>query len=205
MAELIAGALDFDAELVESLGPEEIDTFTELDLFLQQVALVADVDRLDPDADTVTLMTLHNAKGLEFPVVYIAGMEDGLFPLSHAFDDPETLEEERRLFYVGITRAEDKLTLTWARQRRRAGDFTYGSLSSFVEAIPEEHLDERRSARLRQMERSTPHRGGSRRGSYAGSGSSYGGVEPEEASQEAAADPVPGGPLAGHGRNRVFL
>ncbi len=180
VAELIAGALDFDAELVESLDTDDIDTFTELDLFLQQVALVADVDRLDPDADTVTLMTLHNAKGLEFPVVYIAGMEDGLFPLSHAFDDPATLEEERRLFYVGITRAEDKLSLLWARQRRRAGDFTYGSLSSFVEAVPEEHLEERRSRRLRQGESSTPHRRTGRRRPA--------GVpdrpEPEDASQE---------------------
>ena len=74
--------LDFDAELLRAtVEPTTIDTFTELDLYLQQVALVADVDRLDPDADAVTLMTLHNAKGLEFPVVFIAGMEEGLFPL----------------------------------------------------------------------------------------------------------------------------
>ena len=79
--ELIAGALDFDAELLEE---EELpaDRFTELDLFPQRVSLVADVDLHDPDADSVTLMTLHNAKGLEFPVVFISGMEDGLFPLS---------------------------------------------------------------------------------------------------------------------------
>ncbi len=158
VAELIAGALDFDAELAETLGAEEVDTFTELDLFLQQVALVADVDRLDPDADAVTLMTLHNAKGLEFPVVYIAGLEDGLFPLSRAYDEPAALEEERRLFYVGITRAEDTLSLIWARQRRRAGDFTYGTLSSFVEAIPDELLDARVSDRLRLVQDSTPHR-----------------------------------------------
>ncbi len=159
VAELIAGALDFNAEVAETLGADDIDSFTELDLFLQQVALVADVDRLDPNADTATLMTLHNAKGLEFPVVYIGGMEDGLFPLSRAFDDPATLEEERRLFYVGITRAEDVLSLTWARQRRRAGDFTYGTLSSFVEGVPEELLDERKSERLGLMSQSTPHRG----------------------------------------------
>ncbi|MEQ8328971.1 MAG: UvrD-helicase domain-containing protein [Longimicrobiales bacterium] len=162
VAELVAGALDFDADLAETLGAEDVDTFTELDLFLQQVALVADVDRLDPDADTVTLMTLHNAKGLEFPVVYIAGLEDGLFPLSRAFDDPATLEEERRLFYVGITRAEDTLSLSWARQRRRAGDFTYGTLSSFLEGVPDELVDERRSERLRLMSQSTPHHRGSR-------------------------------------------
>jgi DNA helicase-2/ATP-dependent DNA helicase PcrA len=159
VAELIAGALDFDVEVVYGAPDDDLDTFTELDLFLQQVALVADVDQLDPDADTVTLMTLHNAKGLEFPVVYIAGMEDGLFPLSRAYDHPDTLEEERRLFYVGITRAEEKLNLTWARQRRRAGDFTYGTLSSFLDALPAELREERMSDRLRIAAASTPHRG----------------------------------------------
>ncbi len=140
--ELIAGALDYNAELLEEQEEEDFDHFTELDLFLQQVALVADVDRHDPDADAVTMMTLHNAKGLEFPVVFISGLEDGLFPLSRAYDEPAELEEERRLFYVGITRAEDKLFLTHARQRRRAGDIMYGRLSPFVEAIPE-HLVEK--------------------------------------------------------------
>jgi DNA helicase-2/ATP-dependent DNA helicase PcrA len=158
VAELIAGVLDFDASQSPGFEPEEIDTFSELDLFLQEVALVADIDKLEPDAETVTLMTLHNAKGLEFPVVFIAGLEEGLFPLTRAYDAADTLEEERRLFYVGITRAEDKLSLTWARQRRRAGDFTYGSLSSFTEAIPEEILDRRKSRRLDAMRHSTPHR-----------------------------------------------
>jgi DNA helicase-2/ATP-dependent DNA helicase PcrA len=142
--ELIAGALDFDAELLEE---EELprDRFTELDLYLQRVALVAEVDLHDPHADCVTLMTLHNAKGLEFPVVFISGLEDGLFPLSRAYDDPDSLEEERRLFYVGITRAEDKLYLTHARQRRRAGEFMMGRLSPFADAI-EEHLTEVRTS-----------------------------------------------------------
>ena len=166
VAELIAGAVDFDASLIQGMDEDDMDTFTELDLFLQQVALVADVDRLDPDADTVTLMTLHNAKGLEFPLVFIAGVEEGLFPLGRAYDDPESLEEERRLFYVGITRAEDKLSLTWARQRRRAGDFNYNTLSSFVEAVPEELLQERQTRRLRLGRQSTPHRGRRRRRAY---------------------------------------
>ena len=134
--ELIAGALDYNAELLEELEGETLDHFTELDLFLQQVALVADVDHHDPDADAVTLMTLHNAKGLEFPVVFISGLEDGLFPLARAYDDPSELEEERRLFYVGITRAQDKLHLTHARHRRRAGEVMHGRLSPFVDAIP---------------------------------------------------------------------
>jgi DNA helicase-2/ATP-dependent DNA helicase PcrA len=140
--ELIAGALDYNAELLEDLEGETLDHFTELDLFLQQVALVADVDRHDPDAQVVTLMTLHNAKGLEFPVVFISGLEDGLFPLGRAYDNPSELEEERRLFYVGITRAENKLYLTHARRRRRAGEVMYGRLSPFVDAIPA-HLVEK--------------------------------------------------------------
>ena len=143
--ELIAGTLDFDATLAQTIEPDGIDTFTELDLFLQEVALIADLDRLDPGSETVTLMTLHNAKGLEFSLVFIAGLEEGLFPLSRAYDEADALEEERRLFYVGITRAEDKLFMSWARQRRRAGDFTYGSLSSFVSAIPDKLLEYRKS------------------------------------------------------------
>ncbi len=163
VSELIAGAVDFDVARVQSIAPEDVDGFTELDVYLQQVALVADVDRLDPDADTTTLMTLHNAKGLEFPLVFIAGVEEGLFPLGRSYDDPAALEEERRLFYVGITRAEDKLALTWARQRRRAGDFNYNTLSSFVEAIPEPLLERRSSRRLEVLQTSTPHRRGPRR------------------------------------------
>ena len=145
VTELIAGTLDFDATLAQTVEPDEIDTFTELDLFLQEVALIADLDGLDPGSETVTLMTLHNAKGLEFSLVFIAGLEEGLFPLSRAYDEVNGLEEERRLLYVGITRAEDKLFMSWARQRRRAGDFTYGSLSSFVSAIPDKLLERRKS------------------------------------------------------------
>jgi len=146
--ELIAGSLDFDSGLLEE---EDLvgDRFTELDWFLQRVALVAEVDLHDPEADSVTLMTLHNAKGLEFPVVFISGLEDGLFPLSRAYDDPEALEEERRLFYVGITRAKDKLYLTHARQRRRAGEYMLGRLSPFVDAIEADLTEDRPSPRLR--------------------------------------------------------
>jgi DNA helicase-2/ATP-dependent DNA helicase PcrA len=161
--ELIAGALDFDAQLLDELEQEEIDAFSELDLFLQQVALVADVDRHDPDADAVTLMTLHNAKGLEYPVVFISGLEDGLFPLARAYDEPAALEEERRLFYVGITRAEDKLYMTHARQRRRAGEFMYGRLSSFVEAVPDELLEARTTPMVEASRSSMPHRRSRRR------------------------------------------
>ena len=158
--ELIAGALEFDVEVARQDSEEdELDGFRELDLFLQQVALVADIDRHDPDFDAVTLMTLHNAKGLEFPMVFITGLEDGLFPLSRSYDEPEDMEEERRLFYVGITRAQERLYLTHARQRRRAGEFMYGRLSPFVEAIPPSLLEQRKSSRLMNEAFTTPHRG----------------------------------------------
>ena len=130
--ELVAGAGDFQAELEDD---EDRDAFTDLDLFLQQVALVADVDRHDPDADAVALMTLHSAKGLEFPVVFISGMEEGLFPLARSYDERRLLEEERRLFYVGATRAREKLYLTHARRRRRAGEVAFSPLSSFASVL----------------------------------------------------------------------
>ena len=159
--ELIAAALDFDAEVVRRAGEEgELDGFSELDLYLQQVALVADIDRHDPASDAVTMMTLHNAKGLEFPAVFVAGLEDGLFPLSRSYDEPDEMEEERRLFYVGMTRAENKLYLTHARQRRRAGEMMYGRLSPFVEAIPEPLLEKKTSPLLMKEAFTTPHRGG---------------------------------------------
>lgn len=124
-----------------------------LDRFLQQATLVAGIDQLSPDADVITMMTLHTAKGLEFPMVVIAGLEDGLFPLSRSFDDPDMLEEERRLFYVGITRAERTLVLTWARSRRRNGELMSSRLSSFVTPEAEQLLNVRQTARLRSTAR----------------------------------------------------
>ncbi|MGH7665585.1 MAG: ATP-dependent helicase [Gemmatimonadaceae bacterium] len=141
--ELVAGA----AEVVVDEGGEV--GLTPLDHFLQRSALVADVDSLDPDADAITMMTLHNAKGLEFPVVFITGLEDGLFPLSRAFDNPAMLEEERRLLYVGITRAEARLYLSHARSRRRNGAMMPSIPSSFLAPIPGELLDARPTLRLR--------------------------------------------------------
>jgi DNA helicase II / ATP-dependent DNA helicase PcrA len=143
--ELVAGAYDFDARGDDADMEEEdrlVDATT-LDLFLQKVTLLTDVDRHDPDAQAVTMMTVHNAKGLEFGVVFIAGMEDGLFPLARAYDDPDTLEEERRLFYVAITRAERKLFISHARTRRRAGEVMHGRPSSFLDPLPPDLLDER--------------------------------------------------------------
>jgi DNA helicase II / ATP-dependent DNA helicase PcrA len=139
--ELVAGAADFDAR-TDIDEEDRVEDATSLDMFLQKVTLLTDVDRHDPEAQAVTLMTVHNAKGLEFPTVFIAGMEDGLFPLARAFDEPDTLEEERRLFYVAITRAERKVFISHARSRRRAGDVMPGIPSSFLQPLPRLLVDE---------------------------------------------------------------
>ena len=106
--------------------------------FLEEVALVADIDSLDESSDYVVLMTLHSAKGLEFPEVYMVGMEDGIFPsyMTVAEGDLEELEEERRLCYVGITRAMENLTLTCARRRMMRGEMQYNKMSRFLKEIP---------------------------------------------------------------------
>ena len=156
--EMIAGA----AEVVADDGGEV--GLTPLDHFLQKATLVAGVDKLDPDADAVTMMTMHNAKGLEFPLVFVSGLEDGLFPLARAAEDPKQLEEERRLFYVGITRAEKKLYLTCAEQRRRNGEMMFSMPSRFVRAITASLAERQKSARAK-----TEGRGG-----YAGSRTSSG-------------------------------
>lgn len=106
--------------------------------FLEEVALVADIDSLDENSDYVILMTLHSAKGLEFPQVYLAGMEDGIFPsyMTITADDPSEVEEERRLCYVGITRAEKELTLTCAKRRMIRGETQYNKMSRFLKEIP---------------------------------------------------------------------
>ncbi len=146
--------LDNVRELITSAAETVIDDggeigLTPLDHFLQRATLVAGVDALDANADAIVLMTLHNAKGLEFPVVFITGLEDGLFPLSRTRDDLSQLEEERRLFYVGITRAEESLYLTHARSRRRNGELLNSLPSSFVRDLPPKLLTSRATARLR--------------------------------------------------------
>lgn len=131
--ELISKAVDY----------EEAQEHPTLDGFLEEVALVADIDSLDADSDYVVLMTLHSAKGLEFPNVYLAGMEDGLFPsyMSIVSDNAEAeIEEERRLAYVGITRAMKNLTITSARVRMVRGQTQYGKVSRFVKEIPPQLL-----------------------------------------------------------------
>ena len=113
-----------------------------LSAFLEEVALVADIDSMDESEDRIILMTLHSAKGLEFPYVYLAGMEDGLFPsMMSLMEGPEALEEERRLCYVGITRAEKRLTLTAAKSRMVKGEMQYARTSRFIDEIPDVCLE----------------------------------------------------------------
>ncbi|MCR5356685.1 MAG: DNA helicase PcrA [Lachnospiraceae bacterium] len=122
---------------------EEQEDEPTLSGFLEEVALVADIDNVNTDSNKVLLMTLHSAKGLEFPHVYLTGLEEGLFPsyMNIVSDDPSELEEERRLCYVGITRAMDELTITSARQRMVRGETQYNAPSRFVKEIPSALFD----------------------------------------------------------------
>jgi len=138
--ELIAAA----AEWSEVVDPDEPGT--PLQRFLNEAALLSAVDTSDGRPDGVTLMTLHTAKGLEWPIVVIGGMEEGLFPSGRALESPDGLAEERRLCYVGITRARDTLILTWARARRRGGELRPGIPSRFLAELPPELVDERRTS-----------------------------------------------------------
>jgi len=111
--------------------------------FIEEVSLLTDIDSWNDEENRVTLMTLHSAKGLEFPVVFITGLEDGLFPLYRSLDNRKELEEERRLFYVGLTRAMDRIYLLYATHRRRMGtDYDLGMMSRFLREIPEKYLEE---------------------------------------------------------------
>ena len=135
-------------ELISKIAAyEEAHEEPSLSEFLEEVALVADVDKLKEDENRVLLMTLHSAKGLEFPHVYLAGMEDGIFPsyMTITDEDPTAIEEERRLAYVGITRAMKDLTLTSARMRMIRGETQYNPVSRFIREIPSHLMDNRPS------------------------------------------------------------
>ena len=131
------------AELLTSIEEFSIrNPKAELSTFLEDVSLQTDIDHWNDSDNRVTLMTIHSSKGLEFPVVFIAGMDEGLFPLFRSLDDKSELEEERRLFYVALTRAEQKVYLLYATNRRRMGAETVNGLPSrFINEIPEESLD----------------------------------------------------------------
>jgi len=134
LEELVAASEEFIAAR-RAEGEEDAG----LEAFLDSIALVADTDEFDPEAGGVTLMTLHSAKGLEFPVVFLTGMEEGVFPHSRSMDEAEELEEERRLCYVGLTRAKQRLYLSYALHRRIQG-YGVAEPSRFLLEIPEEQL-----------------------------------------------------------------
>jgi DNA helicase-2/ATP-dependent DNA helicase PcrA len=147
------GRLENLAELVGVAGEHE-----SIDEFLEAVSLVADQDELTDDDSSVVLMTLHTAKGLEFPTVFIVGLEDGVFPHLRSLGEPDELEEERRLCYVGITRARERLYLSNAWSRSLFGSTQYNPPSRFLKEIPE-HLmrivEGGRQARLTERGRSS--------------------------------------------------
>ncbi|MBQ2802654.1 MAG: UvrD-helicase domain-containing protein [Lachnospiraceae bacterium] len=176
---------NIDELITKAVVYEETHDEPTLSDFLEEIALVADIDNVEAGDNRVLLMTLHSAKGLEFPVVYLAGMEDGLFPsyMTITSDDATDMEEERRLAYVGITRAKEELTLTYARTRMVRGETQYNPVSRFVREIPSELMDNTLPTVKRTMEErfddyddGTDY--GRRRyggGSYGGSGYAAGG------------------------------
>jgi DNA helicase-2/ATP-dependent DNA helicase PcrA len=137
LRELLSAADDFGRE---SQGLDDVDERSELERFLDQVALVSDLDQYDRRDDCVSMMTAHTAKGLEYPVVFVVGLEEGIFPHAGSLRDDSGVEEERRLCYVAMTRAMERLTLTSARERLRFGSRTYGVASRFLREIPPESL-----------------------------------------------------------------
>lgn len=145
MAELVTAAKTYDPEEDYSFDPEatvNAEAMTPLDAFLTHAALEAGEGQSDPHEDCVQLMTLHSAKGLEFPLVFMGGMEDGLFPHMMSMEEPGRLEEERRLCYVGVTRAMKQLYLTYAESRRINGQETLNRVSRFVGEMPADVIQE---------------------------------------------------------------
>ena len=131
LEEFLTVAIEFEEEYADNTLAE----------FLESITLSSDIDGMEDQEDSVTLMTLHSAKGLEFPVVFLAGMEEGIFPGYKSIGEPKELEEERRLFYVGITRAKQYLYLTCAKHRTIFGSTSYNQVSRFVKEIPDELLE----------------------------------------------------------------
>ena len=142
LEEFLTVAIEFEEQSADNTLAE----------FLENITLSSDIDNLEDQEDSVTLMTLHSAKGLEFPVVFLVGMEEGIFPGYKSIGEPKELEEERRLFYVGITRAKQYLYLTCAKHRTIFGSTSYNQVSRFVKEIPEELLE----GYAEVVERNTP-------------------------------------------------
>ena len=131
LEEFLTVAIEFEDESADN----------SLSDFLEGITLSSDLDNADEEVDSVTLMTLHSAKGLEFPVVFLVGMEEGIFPGYQSMQEPQELEEERRLCYVGVTRAKENLFLTCAKQRTVFGSTSCNMTSRFLNEIPAELLD----------------------------------------------------------------
>ncbi|MPZ53876.1 MAG: ATP-dependent DNA helicase PcrA, partial [Acidimicrobiia bacterium] len=156
LKELKSVAAEFEEDGPETIGDDDVvwddlDGLGRLQWFLETTALVNDADEIDEGGGAITLMTLHTAKGLEYPVVFLIGLEDGVFPHMRSLGDPEELEEERRLAYVGITRAQDRLYLTSAAARMLWGQTNYNPMSRFVKEIPPGLL-EKSAKRIRNKE-----------------------------------------------------
>ena len=148
--ELLNGIKEFAAQDTLEEGQEELDTDRSLGAYLQNITLLTgDEDEAD-DVDTVKLMTVHAAKGLEFPVVFVVGLEENLFPSAMSLYDRDDLEEERRLFYVAVTRAEQRLFLSYADTRYKFGSLQYCSPSRFIEEVPQDVLHLPTSMRPKQ-------------------------------------------------------
>ncbi len=141
LRELVSSAEEFKAENIEEFMQEEGAERSLIELFLDQVALVSDLDQADLGEARVSLMTTHSAKGLEFPWVYLVGLEEGLLPHAASSHDESGIEEERRLCYVGMTRAMEKLTLTCAAERMRFGKRSHSMPSRFLREIPFEFVE----------------------------------------------------------------
>ena len=160
MAELVTAAKTYDPseDYIFDADPDdqEVPSLSVLDDFLSHAALEAGEGQGDPDQDCVQLMTMHSAKGLEFPVVFLAGLEDGLFPHMMSLEEPGRLEEERRLCYVGVTRAMKLLYLTYAESRRINGSETFNRPSRFIGEMPEEVIKEVRPQKVVVYPRSAP-------------------------------------------------
>ena len=142
IAELMSVAMKYD----------DLEPKTSLTIFLEEISLIADTDSLDDKENSVTLMTVHSAKGLEFNTVFIAGLEEGIFPHSRSMLEPDQLEEERRLMYVAVTRAKDDLYLLYARNRMLYGEAQYNPPSQFINDIADElvvRIGERKPVKIR--------------------------------------------------------
>jgi DNA helicase-2/ATP-dependent DNA helicase PcrA len=182
--ELVASAADWSEEV-----SEDPESGTPLERFLAEAALLSSAETVIGSDEGVTLMTLHTAKGLEWPVVVLSGLEHGLFPLARAEEQIDGLEEERRLCYVGLTRAKDKLYLTWARARRRGGELRPGIPSRFLRALPPGIVEERRTTSLWAPDWSAGQRGGGAAGQWRRSGGWQ-----RSGGSDLAAVPVPNSP-----------